>query len=125
VNFTEQDTGSTPGVVLINETMKKKYWPKGDPVGQQLLIGKGVGPQFAEPARQIIGVVGDIRDTGSITIPGRCADFRPAALLDAGKTLFPAPSSSRKVHSSQPTFSRPQGDPGCINPKRTPSRSRS
>ncbi len=62
--FTEQDTGSAPGVVLINETMKKKYWPKDDPVGQQLLIGKGVGPQFAEPARQIIGVVGDIRDGG-------------------------------------------------------------
>ena len=63
-DFTEQDTGSSPGVVLINETMKKKYWPKADPVGQQLLIGKGVGPQFAEPARQIIGVVGDIRDGG-------------------------------------------------------------
>ncbi len=62
--FTEQDTGSAPGVVLINETMEKKYWPKGDPVGQQLLIGKGVGPQFTEPARQIIGVVGDIRDGG-------------------------------------------------------------
>ena len=62
--FTEHDTGSAPGVVLINETMKKKYWPKDDPVGHQLLIGKGVGPQFAEPARQIIGVVGDIRDGG-------------------------------------------------------------
>jgi putative ABC transport system permease protein len=63
-DFTEQDTGSAPGVVLINESMKKKYWPKDDPVGQQLLIGKGVGPQFTEPARQIIGVVADIRDGG-------------------------------------------------------------
>jgi putative ABC transport system permease protein len=63
-DFTEQDTGSAPGVVLINETMEKEYFPKGDAVGQQLLIGKGVGPQFTEPARQIIGVVGDIRDLG-------------------------------------------------------------
>ncbi len=63
-DFTEQDTGSAPGVVLINEAMKKKFWPKDDPVGQQLLIGKGVGPQFAEAARQIIGVVGDTRDGG-------------------------------------------------------------
>jgi hypothetical protein len=38
------------------------------------------------------------------------------------KTLFPAPSSPREVHFSQPTFVRPQGDPGCINLKRTPSR---
>jgi putative ABC transport system permease protein len=63
-DFTEQDTGSAPGVVLINEAMKKKYWPKEDPVGQQLLIGKGVGPQFDESARQIVGVVGDTRDGG-------------------------------------------------------------
>ena len=63
-DFTEQNTGSAPGVVLINEAMKKKFWPKDDPVGQQLLIGKGVGPQFAEAARQIIGVVGDTRDGG-------------------------------------------------------------
>ncbi|MFZ0631828.1 MAG: ABC transporter permease [Acidobacteriaceae bacterium] len=63
-DFNEQDTGSAPLVVLINETFAKKYWPKGNPVGQQLLIGKGVGPQFAEGPRQIIGVVADIRDGG-------------------------------------------------------------
>jgi predicted permease len=63
-DFTEQDTGSSPGVVLINETFAKKFFPKENPVGQQLLIGKGVGPQFIEPARQIIGVVGDSRDGG-------------------------------------------------------------
>ena len=63
-DFTEQDTGSSPGVVLINETFAKKFFPKENPVGQQLLIGKGVGPQFTEPARQIVGVVGDIRDGG-------------------------------------------------------------
>ncbi|HEY1810415.1 MAG TPA: ABC transporter permease, partial [Acidobacteriaceae bacterium] len=63
-DFTEQDTGSSPLVVLINETMAKKYWPKGSPVGQQILIGKGVGPQFTEGPRQIVGVVGDIRDGG-------------------------------------------------------------
>ena len=63
-DFTEQDTGSSPSVVLINETFGKKFFPKENPVGQQLLIGKGVGPQFTEPARQIVGVVGDIRDGG-------------------------------------------------------------
>lgn len=63
-DFTVQDTGSSPLVVLINQTFAKQYWPKGDPIGQQLLIGKGVGPQFAEGPRQIVGVVGDIRDGG-------------------------------------------------------------
>jgi predicted permease len=86
-DFTEQDTGSAPGVVLINETMKKKYWPKGDPVGQQLLIGKGVGPQFAEPARQIIGVVGDIRDGGLNNDP-RPLMIIPTAQVPDGMTAL-------------------------------------
>jgi predicted permease len=63
-DFTDRDTAAAPGVVIINETMAKKYWPKQDPIGQQIIIGHNVGPQFEEPARQIIGVSGDIRDGG-------------------------------------------------------------
>ena len=63
-DFTDQDTGAAPGVVIINETMAKKWWPKENPIGQQIVIGKGVGPQFDEPARQIIGIAGDIHDGG-------------------------------------------------------------
>ena len=44
--------------------MAKQYWPNENPVGQQIIIGKGVGPEFEEPARQIIGVVADIHDGG-------------------------------------------------------------
>ncbi len=62
--FTDQDSGSAPGVVIINQTFAKKYFPKQNPLGQQLLIGKGVGPQFAEGPRQIIGVVADTHDGG-------------------------------------------------------------
>jgi putative ABC transport system permease protein len=63
-DFTDRDLAGAPGVVLINETMAKKYWPKEDPVGQQIIIGKGVGPEYEEPPRQIIGVVGDTRNNG-------------------------------------------------------------
>jgi putative ABC transport system permease protein len=63
-DFTDQDTAAAPLVVIINESMAKKYWPKEDPIGQQIVIGHNVGPQFDEPARQIIGVAGDIRDGG-------------------------------------------------------------
>jgi predicted lysophospholipase L1 biosynthesis ABC-type transport system permease subunit len=44
--------------------MAKKYWPKEDPLGQQIIIGKGVGPEFEEPPRQIIGIVSDIHSGG-------------------------------------------------------------
>jgi putative ABC transport system permease protein len=63
-DFTDQDTGSTPLVVLINQTFANQYWPRGDPIGQQLLIDKDLGPQFAEGPRRIVGVVGDMRDDG-------------------------------------------------------------
>ena len=63
-DFNESDSTGAPGVVIINQAMAKEYWPKDNPVGQQLIIGKGVGPEFDEPARQIVGVVGDIHDGG-------------------------------------------------------------
>jgi len=63
-DFNDRDTLAAPGVVIISEAMAKKYWPKQSPIGQQIVIGKGVGPAFEEPARQIIGVAGDVRDGG-------------------------------------------------------------
>ncbi len=54
-NFTEQDDGAAPGVVIINEAMARQYWPKGDPLKDRIQIGAGAGPAFAEPPRQIIG----------------------------------------------------------------------
>ena len=63
-NFTERDDGSAPGVVIINAAMARQFWPKGDPLTDRLVIGANVGPVFAEPPRQIIGVVGDMRDGG-------------------------------------------------------------
>jgi predicted permease len=62
--FTDRDDASAPGVALISEAMAKRFWPKQDPVGQRITIGKNVGPEFKEPARQIVGVVADIRDGG-------------------------------------------------------------
>ncbi|HVN22137.1 MAG TPA: ABC transporter permease [Dongiaceae bacterium] len=69
-NFTEQDNGSAPGVVIINEAMAREFWPKGDPLNDRLEIGAGMGPVFAEPTRQIIGIVGDMRDGGLNQDPG-------------------------------------------------------
>jgi predicted lysophospholipase L1 biosynthesis ABC-type transport system permease subunit len=42
--------------------MAKKYWKDQDPLGQQIIIGKGLGPQFEEGPRQIVGIVGTVRE---------------------------------------------------------------
>ena len=63
-NFTEHDDGSAPGVVMINQTMARQFWPNGDPLQDRIVIGAGMGPVFVESPRQVIGVVGDTRDGG-------------------------------------------------------------
>ena len=67
--FTVHDDGAAPGVVLISEAMAKKFWPNGDAVGARITIGKGVGPEFTEPAREVVGIVGDARNGGLVTEP--------------------------------------------------------
>lgn len=62
--LTDADLGNAARVVVINQSMARKYWKDQDPVGQAIIIGKGLGPQFEEPPRQIVGVVGDVHETG-------------------------------------------------------------
>jgi len=61
--FTERDHLNSPPVVIISESLARKYWPGGDPLNERLLIGQGMGPQFVEGPRQIVGVVGDVRES--------------------------------------------------------------
>jgi predicted permease len=63
--FTDRDDAAAPGAVIINEAMVRQFWPKakGDPLNARIFIAKGM-PPFDEPARQIVGIVGDTRDAG-------------------------------------------------------------
>ena len=83
--FTQQDDARTPGVVVVNETMARQFWPKSDPVGQRITLFKGEGPQYQEPPRQIIGVVADIRDHALSDNPEPMM-FVPIAQLTDGYT---------------------------------------
>src|SRR5262249_3006813 len=62
--FRENDIANSARVVVINEHMAKEFWPKEDPIGQVIVIGKGLGPEFDDPPRQIIGIVGNVRESG-------------------------------------------------------------
>jgi len=41
-SFTERDNASGAPVVIINQAMAKQFWPKGDPLTDRILIGKGI-----------------------------------------------------------------------------------
>ena len=48
--FDRRDTENSARVLIINQAFAKKYWPKGDPIGAEITIGKGLGAEFDEPA---------------------------------------------------------------------------
>jgi putative ABC transport system permease protein len=55
-DFTLQDTFTAAPVVLINSTMAQRFFPNQDPIGRQLQI-----TYFNDKPREIVGVVGDVR----------------------------------------------------------------
>jgi putative ABC transport system permease protein len=70
-SFTARDDASGPPVVIINETFAKRFLKDSDPLNERLIIGRGVMREFKdEPVRQIIGVVGDVRDGALNADPG-------------------------------------------------------
>jgi putative ABC transport system permease protein len=62
--FVRNDTDKSDRVVIVNEAFARKYWPNQDPIGQRMLIAHGLGPEFEEPERQVVGVVGSVTESG-------------------------------------------------------------
>jgi len=56
--FNENDTKGTPGVVVINETMARRYYGNTNPVGRQFKWGS---PDSPVPLKEIVGVVADVK----------------------------------------------------------------
>ena len=81
--FTDQDNGAADRVVVINQALAKEYWPKGDALGARISIGKGVGPEFDEPPRQIVGIVADVRE-GALSRPPDQIMYVPFAQVNDG-----------------------------------------
>jgi macrolide transport system ATP-binding/permease protein len=56
--ITPDDTDSKPGVIVINETFARKFYPGEDPIGQK------IGNVKLDPKsiREIVGVIADIRE---------------------------------------------------------------
>ena len=87
--FTVRDDGAAPRVALINQSMARQYWPKGDPLTDRLIIGHGVGAEFEEGPRQIVGIVSDIRDGGLNRNP-QPVMYIPTAQVNDGITALNA-----------------------------------
>ncbi|MGB6874771.1 MAG: ABC transporter permease [Candidatus Acidiferrales bacterium] len=65
--FSEQDSPSNPKVALISETLARRYFPNQDPIGREMKFGF---PPNIDVSREIIGIVGDVRDDSLGRKPG-------------------------------------------------------
>jgi putative ABC transport system permease protein len=62
--FEDRDAAGAAPVVIVNSAFVKKYFPGADPIGQRIVFAKGLGPEFEDPTREIVGVVGDVHENG-------------------------------------------------------------
>jgi putative ABC transport system permease protein len=74
--FTESDGAQSPLVVILNDTMARRYWPGEDPIGRRVVLGSRerqgrvrAGSGNEPDWMQVVGVVGDMR--------GRALDAEP------------------------------------------------
>jgi putative ABC transport system permease protein len=59
--FNQRDSGNAPGVIIVNETFAKKFFPGEDPIGKRIKPGIATGEKKPD-WREIVGVVADVRN---------------------------------------------------------------
>jgi len=68
--FAESDTVNAPGVVLVDERLAKRFWPKSDPLGRRMYLPQTpedvVKPGPRVTWLQVVGVVGSVKLKGLI-----------------------------------------------------------
>lgn len=57
--FTAQDKSDAPGVVIINQTLARRFFPNEEPMGKRLMLEAPLKDKWL----QIVGVVGDVKQS--------------------------------------------------------------
>jgi putative ABC transport system permease protein len=86
-SFLESDANGSRPVVIINETVARRWWAQGEPLGDRLRIGRFQGKDLLKDVpREVVGVVGD---TKSVTLqaPPRPTVYVPMTEAFGGSSL--------------------------------------
>jgi putative ABC transport system permease protein len=62
-DFTESDNNHAPNVVIINESLARRYWMDESPLGKHILVGRQPTPA------EIVGVAADLKNYGLAVDP--------------------------------------------------------
>jgi putative ABC transport system permease protein len=78
--FNDSDTPGGRGVVLVSQAMARQFWPNESAIGKRLTLTFSPGGP-----REIIGVVGDVKQDGLDTIDPVATLYSPLSQLTAPK----------------------------------------
>ena len=84
-SFTQSDSHASAPVVIVNQQFVRTYFKGENPIGQHIHIGATMGPDFEDAVREIVGVSGDIKQTG-LDQPTPGVMYLPAAQLPDRET---------------------------------------
>ena len=126
--FTESDAGNSAHVMIVNQSFAKQYWKGQDPIGQVIVIGKGLGPQFDDPPREIVGIVGDVRenslgekDRGVMYVPQSQV---PEGLTRLANSIIPMSWAIRTAADPMALRASVERELGAVDSLMSPSRVR-
>jgi predicted permease len=86
-SFSEQDSSAATPVAIVNQAFLRRYFSRRQGIGQQILLGRELGPQFADNPREIVGVASDTRELG-LNEPVSPAVFIPLAQVPDSMIAF-------------------------------------
>ncbi len=89
--FTDHDDADAPPVALVNQNIVRKFWPNQNPLGKRVTVGNLPKPF------EIVGVLGDVKNSGLALAPGPEV-FVPYPQL-ASPLLFLSVRTSLDPHS--------------------------
>src|SRR5262249_56172897 len=81
-SFTEQDKAGAQRVIIVNETLARKYWPNQDPIGKRM---RYTGPLKENPWMQVVGVVQDVKHEMNLPVT---PDFYVPHAQDAWNSMI-------------------------------------
>jgi predicted permease len=89
-DFNDLDVGGAPGAVIVNQAFANRFWPQGaDALGARISMGGGqIRILDGEPEREIVGIVGDVRNRSLGAAPVPTMYVPQAQLPDAFNAFF-------------------------------------
>jgi predicted permease len=90
--FSERDDAQAPKVVMVNQMLARRFWPKENPIGKHILVGRATTPS------EVIGMLGDVRNASL------AADVSPEIYLPFPQLPWASMNLVVRTAGDAPTF---------------------